>query len=260
MRSVKSVVGWVVGLMCGLCGLASAQTLEEQAARFALMTTPAGALVPASTSSIESEVQRHVLAALRYGYLDGQQVQKQAFAVTAQIPIAFAATLSTTAGWAQCIDCGSGAMLSVGADWRFLQMPVRLLGEGRRVTVGINGEFGWGQTRGPLAPGGSAWTGTIGLPFGLINKGRPFDTWRFVPYVVPTFNYGALQDGDRPLEDRDRTLNGRKRSLDGAAWMLGGGLAIYKRTSPVSAHVGAQYIAIRDGDIVFGVGLVLGLR
>lgn len=245
MRGVRCV-GFGLGLLCCACRMAEAQSLSDQVARFALMTTPAGSLVPASNSSIESEVQRHVMAALRYGYLDGQGVQKQTFAATAQVPVAFGLTLSATAGWSQCINCGNSPMLGGSLDWTFWQMPVGLLGEGRRITIGLNGEFGWGEVRGPLASGGSAWTGSFGIPVGLINKSRPFDRWRFVPYALPTFNYGVLDD--------------HRRTLDGTAFMLAAGLAIYKRTSPVGIHVGAQYIAVRDGDITFGVGLVLGLR
>ncbi|HEY9229122.1 MAG TPA: hypothetical protein VIP11_20900 [Gemmatimonadaceae bacterium] len=234
--------------LLGLARGGFAQALNDQGGRLALLLTPVAAFAPIATSTITHEVQKSPAFVLRYGYLAGQDLPKNDFGATITFPLALSSTISLTAGSAACVGCKTAGMFGIGADFRIYEQPFGVFNSDERVTISLNADGGWGQARTRFIDNGDAWSVAAGMPVALVTHARAGgnDKLRFVPWVTPGVGYGSMH-----IDEVDRTSKGTR-------FLLAGGLAVYTRGGTIAGNIGAQYLAWRDGDITFGVALVIG--
>jgi hypothetical protein len=219
------------------------------AIRASMLLTPAGALPPLATSTILSEVPHGGSLAFRYGYVAAPDEFSSGnnVGMTGIVPIGSGATVSVTAGffYPHCVRCDRGFMMSIGGDRR---LGDYIIGSGRdaaQLRFTINGELGYGRPRGATFTSASTISTMVGLPISWISGSRPSHEFRVVPFVTPGFAFGGFTG------DNSRT---------GAAFMLGGGIAIYMRSHPLALNLGIQNVVVSDAATQFGVGLVFGGR
>ena len=251
---MRTLIPFVASLL--LAGRAIAQSNGDIAAFNALMFTPLGALPPIMTSTISADVQRSGQFAFRYGYTSGGprdvlfgRGDVNSFGFSGVLPMGLGSTVTLTGGVAspECDDCDPGLMLSIGGDMRLTTMPMGSASEAARLTISLNGEFGFGKPKLPLGIVSSVWSGAVGLPIGLVSGGRNAGM-RIVPFITPAFGFGNVDFAD----DLD--------SESGSRFMLGGGVGVYNRTSNVMLNLGFQYVAIDNGGTQIGLALLLGGR
>jgi hypothetical protein len=245
--------------------VSGAQTSGDFAARTALVLTPVGALPPIMTSTIAAETRTDVSVSLRYGHLpnSGGSASFNNAGATVLFPVGQRSTVSLTGGFfsASCRDCDPGLMLGLAGDTRLGETP---FGSGRnpsRLTLGLNGELGYGSPRNSSFNDGALVSGMVGLPIGLVPGSRERDAMRIVPFITPGFGFGGIRGGDRVVLVRPNgVVDVRSDELSGTRFMLGGGLGIYNRSSTVSFTLGFQYVSIEDAEPQFGIALTLGGR
>src|SRR5262245_59015036 len=137
---------------------AVAQSTNELAVFSAGNLTPVGGLPPIMTSSISGRVQHTVQFGMRYGYVAQEpraeelprgEVDVNNFGVTAVLPMGLGATVSITGGVSSptCSDCDPGLMLSLGGDMRLTEVPFGVTEDAWRLTIAVNGEFGYGKPK-----------------------------------------------------------------------------------------------------------------
>lgn len=219
------------------------------AIRASLLLTPAGALPPLVTTTMQGEIQHGAAVAFRYGYVTepDEFSGNNNVGITGIFPFGSAATLSLTGGWfsTTCKNCDQGLMLSIGADKK---LGDERIGSGRdaaQLRFTVNGEAGYGQPHGATVNSGSVFSVLVGVPISYISGSRARDEMRFVPFVTPGFGFGGFSG------DNSRT---------GAAFVLGGGLGIYNRSHALALNIGIRYVAVSDAATQFGLGLVFGGR
>lgn len=212
----------------------------------ALVRTPIGGLPPIPTSTILGEAQSGVALSLRYGHAGETHgiSSLNNFGATAVLPMGTNSTLSLTGGISAPSAGSSGLMLSLGGDTRLGAMPLSEGRSGAHLDFGLNGELGYGKPS-----DATLFAGEVGVPISLVSGPGPRDAMRIVPYLTPAFTFSNF-DADDP----------RVASQSAAHFMLGGGIALYNRTSPVAFHVGFQYMAINGAATQFGFGVMLGGR
>jgi hypothetical protein len=245
----------VVALVSLAGSAAAAQSVSEIAAFNALMFTPIGGLPPIMTSSISADVQRSAQLAFRYGYISGNSRDAlfggdlNSFGISGLFPMGVGSTFSLTGGVSspQCDECDASLMLSVGGDMRLTSMPMGTERDAARLTISLNGEFGFGKPKVPLGIVSSVWSGAVGLPIGLVSGGGSAGM-RIVPFITPAFGFGNVD------------FRGDIETESGSRFMLGGGVGIYNRTSSVALNVGFQYIPIDNGGTQIGLALMIGGR
>ena len=252
-------------LLAVICLLAPAsqtfaQTIGDLAAYNALMLTPVGALPPIMTSSISGQVQRSAQFAIRYGYLSQDRRDPliasgdvNSFGFSGVLPMGLGSTITLTGGVTSpdCDRCDPGVMLSLGGDTRLTEVPFGSARDAARLTISLNGEFGFGQPKLPFRIVSSVWSGAVGLPIGLVSGGRNAGM-RIVPFVTPAFGFGNTDFDDDVVNFPD--------SESGSRFMLGGGVGIYNPTSSVVLNIGFQHVAIENGGTQIGFALMLGGR
>lgn len=222
-----------------------AQVISDDVAAYrALMLTPAGALPPIATSTINGEVQSGVALALRYGYYGGGTTlsSHNNFGATAILPLGIGSTVSLTGGVASG-QGNNGLMLSIGGDTRITEMPFGNTSDSRRLAIGVNGEVGYGKPTGEHVV-----SAEVGVPLSLIPGRMARDAMRIIPWVTPAFGFG-----NEKYDDFDQTFSGSR-------FMIGGGLAMYNPTSSVAFSAGVQYVSIQNAQLQIGLNLVLGGR
>jgi len=224
--------------------LVRAQTQSQAIATTALQLTPAGALPPLLTSTLEAEVQNGVALALRYGYMSPSDGGPNANNGGASVifPLGLGGTVTLTGGVFSynCDGCKPGLMLGIGGDHRLGDMVLGTGSDGSRIQFALNGEVGYGQPQGADISNGSVFSGAVGIPISLIPGSRAKDQMRIVPFVTPGFGFGSIRGSG---------------SSTGSAVMLGGGLGIYNRSSSVSLGLGFQYIAVSNAATQIGLAL-----
>lgn len=249
--------------------IGAAQSPGDIAAWQALRLTPVGALPPLATPTIEAEVQNGASFALRYGYIAGVSgaAATNNVGATAMLPLGMNSTVSLTGGafMPTCSGCSAGAMFSAGGDIRLTEMPFGGTGatDGSRITLSLNGELGYARPRGSDNGSTNVWSGMVGVPIGWVSGDRSRDGMRIVPFITPGLGFGTINNateivfvnGSGPIGSQ--TVN---TSESGMRFVLGGGLALYNRSSSVAFHVGFQYVSIPNANAQIGVGLVLGGR
>jgi hypothetical protein len=236
-------------LFMGAIAAAGAQSRSAAAARAALVLTPVGALPPFVTSTIQGEPQNGAALGLRYGHLWGptESTNENNAGISALLPVGTGATVTLTAGFfsLSCDECDAALMLSIGADKALGDLAMGSSRESSRLRFALNGEVGYGQPRGSTISRGSLLSGMVGLPISLVSGSRTRDDMRVVPFITPGFGFGGIRGDD-----------GRS----GTAFMLGGGLGIYNRSSSVALSFGFQHVAVEDSGTLIGLALVLGGR
>jgi hypothetical protein len=245
----------VVAFVSLAASAAAGQSTGEIAAFNALMFTPIGALPPIMTSSISANVQRSAQLALRYGYVSGSRRDVlfggdvNSFGISGVLPMGLGSTLTLTGGVSspECDGCESGLMLSVGGDMRLTSMPMGTGRDGARLTISLNGEFGFGKPRVPFDVVSSVWSGAVGLPIGLVSSGGSAGM-RIVPFITPAFGFGNVD-----FRDDIETESGSR-------FMLGGGVGIYNPRSSIVLNLGFQYVAIDNGGTQIGLAFMIGGR
>jgi hypothetical protein len=250
-----------VGLLLPATG--AAQSTNELAVFSAGNLTPVAGLPPIMTSSISGQAQLSAQLVLRYGYLAQErreqlvprgQVDINNFGVTGVLPMGLGATISITAGVSSpaCSDCDPGLMLSLGGDMRLTEVPFGSAEDAARLTIAVNGEFGFGKPKLPLRILSTAWAGSVGVPIGLLTGRRNAGGMRIVPFITPALVFGTT--------DFEDNIAGFPNSESGARFMIGGGVGIYNRQSPIVLNVGFQYMAIENGGAQIGLALMFGGR
>ena len=252
---MRMVVALVACLVLGT--RAGAQSAGDIAAFNALTFTPVGGLPPIMTSTIAADVQRSAQFSIRYGYTSGGprdvlfgNGDLNAFGFSGVFPMGLGSTVTLTGGVAspECGNCDPGLMLGIGGDMRLTTMPMGPDREAARLTISLNGEFGFGKPKLPFDIVSSVWSGAVGLPIGLVSGGRNAGM-RIVPFITPAFGFGNVDFTDDEFD-----------SESGSRFMLGGGVGVYNRTSSVVLNLGFQYVAIDHGGTQIGLALTLGGR
>jgi len=136
-------------------------------------------------------------------------------------------------------------MLSVGADKAIGDTQFGSGRDGSRLKFALNGEIGYGQPQHATFSEGSVISGYVGLPVSLVSGSRARDEMRIVPFITPGFGFGGVRG---------------ENSTSGTAFMIGGGVGIYNRSSSVALSFGFQHVAIEEAGTQIGLSLVLGGR
>lgn len=236
----------VATAMCILAGSAAAQdpNYSDFASYVALMRTAVTGLPPIATSTMLGERQNGVELGIRYGNVSGGDLTPSLnnFGATAIFGSSGTSSISLTAGVSSPGRGSSSLMLGIGGDMHLTDASMSDARNGMVLRVGLNGEFGYGSPSHATLLAGS-----VGLPLSLISRGGARDEMRIVPFLTPAFGFG---DFDPSVGD----------SGSGSHFVLGGGVAIYNRTSSVALNLGFQNVFVDGGHTEFGLGLILGGR
>lgn len=221
-------------------------SFNDLATYLALARTPVGGLPPIATSTILGEPQSGVALSLRYGHAGETNgiSSLNNFGATAVLPMGMSSTISLTGGISAPSSGSSALMLSIGGDTRLSSMPLSQSRGGARINIGLNGELGYGKPS-----EASLVAGEVGLPISLVPGPGPRDAMRIVPFLTPAFTFANFSSDNPNVE-----------SQSAAHFMIGGGIALYNRTSPVAVNFGFQYMAFSGATTEFGFVLTLGGR
>lgn len=221
-------------------------TLNELTTYLATVRTPVGGLPPIATSTILGDVQSGVALSLRYGHAGETNgiSSLNNFGATAVLPMGTVSTISLTGGLSAPSSGSSALMLSLGGDTRLSSMPLSDSRGGAHLNFGLNGELGYGKPN-----EATLFAGEVGIPISLVSGSGPRDAMRIVPFLTPALTFANF-DSDDP----------RVESQSAVHFMLGGGIALYNRTSPISLNFGFQYMAWSGATTQFGFALTLGGR
>ena len=240
----------VVAAVVLSAGGASAQSYGDFASYYALMRTAVTGLPPIATSTILGERQNGAEFAVRYGNVSSGDLTASFnnFGASAVFGSDGTSSITLTGGVSSPSRGSSSLMLGIGGDMRLTDMPMSDSRNATLLRVGLNGEFGYGRPSHITLLAGS-----VGLPLSLIMRGGARDGMRIAPFLTPAFAFGDFSpDNDvRPPFDQ---------SGSGSHFALGGGIAIYNRTSSVALDLGFQNVFVDGGHTEFGIGLVLGGR
>jgi len=218
-----------------------AQTAEDVSAYFTLIGTPPGALPAVLSSAMLDRPMTMPNLAVRYGHISTAGASFNNVAATLGIPAGRKAMFGVTAGY-QAISCDGGCnghfIAGASAEGRLTSTTLGTGGDAARLTIGLNGEFGFGKPEGTTLV-----TLTGGLPIALIAGGPAV---KIAPFLRPAIGWG------RETNDVG--------SMTGTRFMLGGGLTFQSTTSGVGGNIGFQKVFINGGDTTIGVSLILGAR
>lgn len=227
-----------------LVARAPAQSFSDAASYFALMRTAVAGLPPLATSTILGERQNGAEFALRYGNVSAGDITGSLnnFGASALFGSGGTSSVSLTAGFSSPSRGSTSLLLGIGGDMRLTDVSMSDSRNGMALRVGLNGEFGFGKPSHSTILAGS-----VGVPLSLISLGAPRDQLRIVPFLTPALGFG---DFNPDVGD----------SGSGTHFVLGGGVAIYNRTSSVALNLGFQNVFVDGGHTEFGLGLILGGR
>lgn len=234
---------------------------SEQAARAGLLQTPFGAFPPIGTSTITGELQRSPVYSLRYGFIGGTgNFSFNNVGLAATLPAFFGITTSLTGGMLVCNSCGTTWMGGLSADYLIHEWPFLYLGEHSRLRATINGNLGLARTSDTYLSDGDVFSAAATLPISFPSTTpRLPHSWTFVPWMSPGIGYGQAKHIQRlarvgpagQLEFIDESSNGTR-------FVIGGGLAVYRRGSNFAVNFGAQYIATQFRNYMAGIGVNYG--
>src|SRR5919198_1832600 len=156
-----------VACAAGAPASVAAQSEGDVAAWSALVGTPVGALPPLFTPTVAGIPLHSAQLALRYGHMGGgaDLASLDDFAATAILPAGMGATVSLTGGvvHASCDGCANHLILSMSADLSLYSSPLGPSSDAGRLSVALNGEFGYGHPR-----DATLLAGAVGLPVALV--------------------------------------------------------------------------------------------
>lgn len=233
---------------------------SEHGARAGLLQTPVGALPPIATSTITGEPQRTPMFSLRYGYIGGtSNFSYNNGGISATFPLVFGSTVSLTAGILTCNGCGTAGMTGFGLDYRIQDWPLRPDSNAMRILLSVAAKAGYGWATNSALSEGDVFGSTLTLPMTFRACQRLSGALCFVPFLAPGIGFGWANHINRLervgpaglLEVVDESSNGTR-------FVLGGGLAIYRRGSNFAVNFGAQYIATQFRNYMAGIGLTYG--
>lgn len=227
-------------------------------ARAGLMQTPVGALPPITTSTIAGEIQKSVIFSVRYGYVAGStDFSFNNGAVTATLPLSMGSTISLTGGVVGCNACGTGFMTGLSGDIRVREVPF----DGMRLMFALKGDLGYGWSNRTALSDGSVYSAAIQVPISVLFSARNPDAVRFVPWFAPGFGFGSAS-GVQVFRSTGPAgeVGIVTENASGTRFILGGGFAIYRRTSNLALNFGAQYIPTQSSNVAVGLGLNYGGR
>ena len=240
---------WLSGVLSlSLSAPLVAQSINQQSTYFALIRTAVAGMPPVETSTLLADIQDGVALAIRYGYVPAGTgfSSFNNFGLTAVLPVSNSATVSITGGISSPSRDGSDALvLDLGGDMRLTDLAFSQGRSAPHLRIGLNGEFGYAKPR-----QSALFAGSVGLPLSIFRPNRPKTEMQIVPFVTPSFAFGNF--------DPDSDIN--LPSESGAHFMIGGGIGLYNRSSPVAVNFGFQYVAVTNAQVQFGLVLTLGGR
>jgi len=182
---------------------------------------------------------------LRYGQISTGGTGFNNFAATLGIPAGSKAIVGVTAGYESlsCTGCHGYFIAGANAERRLASTRLGTGAGAAQLTVGLNGEFGFGQPTDVASTRLVTLTG--GLPVALV-VGAP--TLKIAPFLTPAIGWG------RESRPAAVTVTSGKRRL------LGGGVTFQSASSAIGGSVGFQKVFINGGDSVVGVSVIFGDR
>jgi hypothetical protein len=220
----------------------------------AVLRTPVASLPPLATYTLFGIAQNSPQLIARYGYVSdiaqplagdtgGHAAHSlDSFGLTGLVATGLGGTVHGTVGLAneRCAGCSAASfMASVGADDRILTTP--LSGSDMRLTVGINGELGYGN---PSA--GTAFSADVGVPLAFtIGDGSAGTS--VIPFITPSVALVLSNGGPDPGVRAGRIL-------------IGGGVALFNPKSALGANFGFQYVFVSHTQLQIGAALSYGGR
>jgi hypothetical protein len=234
----------LLSLSLGLCSAAPlrAQLRGDAAAYLALISTPVGAVPPILTAPMLNQTMKNVDFAVRFGHISITDGSTNAFDARLGIPAGQSVVVGVNGGY-QGRSCRAGGCQGhfiggANIEGRFASVVLGSNADAAQLTVGLNGEIGFGRRS------GTALTSiTGGLPVALVSG--PLHL-RVAPFLTPGIGWGRISGGG--MSDM------------GMRFLLGGGVMFQSLTTGVGATVGFQKALIDNGDMMFGIGLVLSAR
>ena len=240
MRKLSSAVA-VLALVAAVLPL-GAQSVNAAVAYGALITTPAGALPPVLSNAMLLRPMTQPDVAVRYGHLSDNGISLNTFDARVGFPLGTKAMVGVNAGYqdASCNlgNCDSHFIAGASAEGRLASTMLGSGSEAAQLTIGLNGDAGFGKNA-----GATAFSFTGGLPVALLSRTSKV---LIAPFLTPAFGWGRQSD------------NGL--SQNGTRFLFGGGVTLQSLTSPIGANFGFQKVFIDGGETVFGVSLVVGRR
>ncbi|HKW48078.1 MAG TPA: hypothetical protein VJN70_11550 [Gemmatimonadaceae bacterium] len=219
-----------------------AQSINAAVAYGALITTPAGALPPVLSNAMLNRPMTQPDVAMRYGHISDNGISLNTFDARVGFPFGTKAMVGVNAGYqdASCNlgNCDSHFIAGANAEGRLASTMLGAGAEAAQLTIGLNGDAGFGKVN-----GASAFSFTGGLPVALLSH-----TSRalIAPFLTPAFGWGRASN------------NGV--SENGTRFLLGGGVTLQSTRSPIGANFGFQKVFVDGGETVFGLSVVVGRR
>jgi hypothetical protein len=211
---------------------ARAQDTGDFVAYVALNFTPPAGFAPVMTRTMLGQAQPGWDLVPRYGRVDLFEDAANNFALSI-VHGGGRSSFGFTAGYwnPDCDGCDGHFVAGLGGDTRLAASPLGTGPGAMLLTIGLNGEIGFGKPE-----GATLWSATAGLPVALVagsNSGL-----RLAPFLTPGFGFGYVTaDGD---------------SESGTRPLLGGGIGIWA-ASGFGVTIGFQKVFIEDGKTTLGI-------
>jgi hypothetical protein len=237
--SMRHVRLFVPILLVVLASSLGAQSPGDQIAYGVLLGTPQGALPPVLSSAMLYRAQPAPQLAVRYGHTSFTGFSTNSFAGDVSFAAGAKTVIGVTAGYQtySCQGCDGHFIASGRAEGRLTSTPIGIGADASLLTVGLNGEIGFGKPS-----GATLLSITGGLPIALVSGSR----LKIAPFLTPGFGWARASSSGT--------------SSSGSRLMLGGGVAIQSTTSSLGANFGFQKIVIDNGETTFGVNVTFGIR
>lgn len=212
-----------------------AQSSGNAAAYTTLLSTPPGALPPVLSAPMLGRVQAPPQIDLRYGHISFNGFGSNTFAGAVDFAAGTKTVIGVTAGYQtyDCKGCDGHFLASGRAEGRLTSTSLGSGADASLLTVGLNGEMGFGKPS-----GGTLLSIAAGLPVALVAGGA---TVRIAPFLTPGFGWGRASNANN--------------SESGARLMLGGGIAVQSTHRPLGANFGFQKVFIENGETMFGLNV-----
>ncbi|MGH7718349.1 MAG: hypothetical protein ACREON_05835 [Gemmatimonadaceae bacterium] len=253
----------------------------EQAAYFAITSTPLGALPSLVPFQLGGVARRTGLRA-HYGYIDEEgSLARRTLGAGLDIAVG-PGTIGLTAGYHDIacdedeleeelglggldIGCGGGFIIGGNFAAPLVQSPLNAAGSTTFV-LGVDAALGYGtgslfelslsDPGDPLSfeVDASSLSGGLGIPLLVVARTGGVT---LVPHLTPRFAYGRVTlsvDTNVPGADAD------DESEDGTRFMLGGGLGILFDGSGFGLDLGFQKVFVEDGKTMLGLGVRYVMR
>ena len=237
---MRRILSFLSGVLVLSGTSADAQIVNSAAAYFALIVSPAGAVPPILSSAMLNRAMTQPDFSLRYGHTSFDGASSNVLDARVGFAAGTKATIGVNAGYQSytCDGCEGHFIAGANAEGRLLSYTLGTGPEAGQLTVGLNGEAGFGTRSGTTVTGVTA-----GLPFALVT-GSP--TLKIAPFLTPALGWGGIF--------------GSGESQTGTRFLRGAGVAIVSPTSGIDVNAGFQKVFIDGRDTIVGVSLTFGIR